>query len=320
MPAKTISPATKLLLSLSMLKGVGPASLRKAAPFLSVAELSLDKVATRVPSVARALAKNDNAWQVAQDRAGQQIEQAEEHQARIISFLDAEYPRLLAATKKDPAILYLKGNLAHHQPEQSIAIVGTREPTPHGVVIATRIARFFSELGWSIVSGLALGCDAAAHVQAIDAGTHTVAVLAHGLHTVAPSCNRGLAQRILETGGALVSEYPFGHGAQAGQFVQRDRIQAGMARAAVLVQSGLDGGSLHASRASLRYGRWLVVPYPTRRDIEHNRPKIEANLILSNGDNGRAISLLNCKTKDLERIIILNSRDDYSRMIEMVNT
>ncbi|MDD2462475.1 MAG: DNA-processing protein DprA [Desulfobulbus sp.] len=318
MPRNTISPVTQIILSLSMLKGVGPVSLRKAAPFLNVADFSLDNVATRVPSVGRALAKNDNAWRIAQDEAGRQIEQAERHQARIISFLDAdEYPRLLAATKKDPAILYLKGNLAP-RPEQSIAIVGTREPTAHGITITTRIARFFSELRWSVVSGLALGCDAAAHQEALDAGAHTVAVLAHGLHMVAPSCNGGLAQRIIDAGGALVSEYAFGQPAQAGQYVQRDRIQAGMARAVVMIQSCLNGGSLHASRAGLLYGRWLIIPYPTQRDVEQNRSAVEANLILSNADDEKVISVLKCESKDLERIIILNGRDDYSRMIEMV--
>lgn len=318
MPSNTISPATQIILSLAMLKGVGPASLRKAGPYLDAADFSLDNVATRVPSVGRALAKNDNAWQVAQDEAGRQIEQAERHQARIISFLDTdEYPRLLAATKKDPAILYLKGKLAP-RPEQSIAIVGTREPTAHGAVMTTRIARYLSELGWSIVSGLALGCDAAAHQEALDVGGHTVAVLAHGLHMVAPSCNGGLAQRIIDAGGALVSEYAFGQPAQAGQYVQRDRIQAGMARAVVMIQSRLNGGSLHASRACLLYGRVLVVPYPTKRDIEQSRPAVEANLILANADDQKVASVLKCESKDLERVIILNSRDDYSRMLQMV--
>jgi DNA processing protein len=145
-----------------------------------------------------------------------------------------------------------------------------------------------------------------------------VAVLAHGLHMVAPSCNGGLAQRIIDAGGALVSEYAFGQPAQAGQYVQRDRIQAGMARAVVMIQSCLNGGSLHASRAGLLYGRWLIIPYPTQRDVEQNRSAVEANLILSNADDEKVISVLKCESKDLERIIILNGRDDYSRMIEMV--
>jgi DNA protecting protein DprA len=208
----------------------------------------------------------------------------------------------------------VKGNLAP-QPEKSVAVIGTREPTAHGELIARRIAKFFAEQGWSIVSGLAIGCDALAHKAALEHGAHTVAVLAHGLQTIAPSRHKGLAQEILDSGGALITEYRYGQGIQKQQYVKRDRIQAGIAQGVVMVQSDLVGGSLHASRASVEYGRWLAVPIATDRDREYGEPKVQANLLLANGDDRERSSLLRCSTQDLRRVFILRSRDDYVQLL-----
>lgn len=181
----TISSSTQFFLALSMLKGVGPVTLRKIARGYHLNEIDIEVVASSTPQIAKALLSAD-AWSNALREAERQIEQACQHQSRIISPCDSDYPKLLSITKDDPFILYIKGALAKN-PEKSVAIIGTREPTPHGQIIATRITQFFVEEGWSIVSGLAIGCDGIAHQAALDAGGHTVAVLAHGLHTVAPS-------------------------------------------------------------------------------------------------------------------------------------
>lgn len=307
-----ISPATRLLLSLSMLRGVGPAALKKASLLKGFSEQTIDQVANSVPPIARALSDRDS-WDIAQDAAEKQVLEAEKHQARILSPMDAEYPRLLAATKDDPFILYVKGSLATC-PDKSVAIIGTREPTAHGVMIAERIAYFFAERGWSIVSGLAIGCDAIAHQAALASGAHTVAVLAHGLHMIAPARHKKLAHDILASGGALVSEYPFGQNVQSQQYVKRDRTQAGMAQGVVMIQSDVKGGSLHASRASLNYGRWLAVPYPTDRDRGAGEPKIQANLVIAEGGATERANLLHCLTDALENVIILRSREDYFLM------
>ncbi|MCK6844201.1 DNA-processing protein DprA [Klebsiella pneumoniae] len=198
----------------------------------------------------------------------------------------------------------------------SVAIIGTREPTAHGVQIAQRISRFFAERGSSIVSGLALGCDAIAHETALRCGGHTVAVLAHGLQMISPSKHKDLAERILESGGALVSEYPFGQSVQAQQFVKRDKTQAGLADGVVMIQSDLKGGSLHASRAALEYGRWLAVPYPTDRDRANDEPKIQANLLIADGAPGPKTALLRCRESALSHIVVLRSKEDYQRLLE----
>jgi DNA processing protein len=105
------------------------------------------------------------------------------------------------------------------------------------------LTRYWAEKGWSIVSGLALGCDAIAHRTAVEVRAHTVAVLAHGLHTIAPAQHRKLPEDILEAGGALESEFPFGKAPLPAQFAKRDRTQAGLAQAVLPIQSDLTGGS-----------------------------------------------------------------------------
>ncbi|MHB1530148.1 MAG: DNA-processing protein DprA [Acidiferrobacteraceae bacterium] len=309
-----ISPATRVLLTLSMLKGVGPASLRKVAAIPDFLGEKPTTLGRQVSQIARSL-ETEDAWHLACEKAERQIEAVEMAQARVISAADPEYPRRLAATKDDPFILYVKGKLAPDG-DHSVAIIGTREPTAHGIQIAQRVSKFFAEKRSSIVSGLALGCDAVAHETALQCGGHTVAVLAHGLQTISPSKHKELAERILESGGALVSEYPFGQSAQAQQFVKRDKTQAGLADGVVMIQSDLKGGSLHASRATLEYGRWLAVPYPTDRDRANNEPKIQANLLIADGAPGPKTDLLRCDEFALSRIVVLRSKEDYRRLLE----
>lgn len=309
-----ISAATTRVLALSMLTGIGPATLRRIASVEAFLTSSVESLGARVPAVGRALS-DPAAWTKALELVEKQVEMAARYEARIISALDPDYPLLLKATKDDPFILFVRGRLFAN-PERSVAIIGTRQPTKHGEMIAQRITQFFVERHWSIVSGLALGCDAIAHRVALEAKGHTVAVMAHGLQTVAPSQHRKLAEDILESGGALVSEYRFGQGALPMQFVKRDRTQAGLAQGVVMVQSDVKGGSLYASRAAVDYGRWLAVPFPTTADQASNEPKIQANLLLADsGADIKRASLLKCHIGKLNRVIVLRSKEDYPRMV-----
>ena len=309
-----VSPQTFHLLSLMKLKGVGPAALKKAVLLPSFDKLRPEELAATVPQIAHSLEGGAN-WQEAQDWAQTQVAAADRHSARILSAVDEEYPALLAATKDDPFIIFVQGVLAKPG-QRSLAVIGTRKPTPHGAIVTRRITTHFGEAGWSIVSGLALGCDGLAHQAALDCGAHTVAVMAHGLHMTAPSKHRSLAQAILDSGGALVSEYPFGRDVQSQQYVKRDRTQAGMALGVVMVQSDLKGGSLYASRAALEYGRWLAVPYPTARDLETKEPKVQANLVIAEGAPHERAGLLRCNVSALERVIVLRNKEDYWHLVE----
>lgn len=308
-----ISPATGKLLALSFLSGVGSATLRKASQVFGFETKSVEELASEVPQLKSAL--NGGAWSQALIKAEEQLEQADKLGCSILSALDEGYPKLLSATKDDPFLLWVRGTLSS-TPDKSVAIIGTREPTKHGRLIAERITRYFVEKKWSVVSGLALGCDAIAHQETVKAGGHTVAVLAHGLQTIAPTKHRQLAEDILASGGALVSQYPIGQAVIPQQFVQRDKTQAGMAQGVVMIQSDLKGGSLHASRASVEYGRWLAVPYPTDQDRANGEPKIQANLLLSDGSDVDVSNLLRMDKKPSSaRILVLRSKEDYDQCL-----
>ncbi|WP_112076958.1 DNA-processing protein DprA [Herbaspirillum rubrisubalbicans] len=312
-----ISCQTRTLLALSYIKGIGPASLKKVAGIPYFAEQSLKDWSVVVPLIAKAIGDRSEAavWVEATKWADDQIAEAEIHNARILSSLDEEYPVLLSQTKDDPFILFVCGNLDKRN-QKSVAIIGTREPTQHGRLIAQRITQFFAERKWSVVSGLAIGSDAIAHQTTLNAGGHTIAVLAHGLQMIAPSVNKKLAMSILDSGGALVSEYPFGVKPIGSYFVKRDRTQAGMAQGVVMIQSDVRGGSLHASRAALDYRRWLAVPYPTDKDKDLGEPKIQANLVIAEGSLSQRAELLRCPVDSLRLVKVVRGKDDYLRLVD----
>lgn len=312
-----ITEKTRILLALSFLKGVGPATLRNVIDISDFVTAPIDSIGEKVPRVAAALSDSPDAWGKAMDRANEQIDLAQKDGSRILSVTDMEYPSLLKMTKDDPSILYVKGHFAP-TPSNSVALIGTREPTLHGKMITARIAEFFVANRWSIVSGLALGCDTVAHETAISLQGHTIAVLAHGLHAISPSRNKALAHAILDQGGAWVTEYPYGQDATPHQFVKRDRTQAGLAQGVVMVQSDLNGGSLHASRAAISYGRWLAVPQPTPKDVDQKESKVKANALISQGCRKDISELLNCDDSALNLVKVIQSKEDYPSLLKTV--
>ncbi|WP_420594285.1 DNA-processing protein DprA [Deinococcus sp.] len=301
------SLAARTLLTLHFVPGVGQRSLLKLSRHPQFLNTPLTEMGAWLPALRARL--TPDALQAAGEQAQANLELARADGAAVVCVLDATYPPLLSETPDPPAFLFVKGHL---RPEQCVAVIGTREPTPHGAEIARRATHYLAERGWSIISGLALGVDAHAHQAALDTGGHTVAVLAHGLQRVSPRQHAALAGRILEQGGALVSEYPYGTGVFPAQFVKRDRTQAGLSQGVVMVQSGLKGGSLHASRASIEYGRPLGVPWPTRQDHDAGADKVQANLCLLGEPRGAA-QLLRCRESHLQRVMAIHSRDDYPR-------
>lgn len=307
-----ISNETKQLLPYAMLRGFGPKTIQQIAHLENFAELSRDEVIRRTLGPDSDL---ENAiWDAALEASEYQIDESQRHGVRILSVLDSDYPQLLSATDDDPSLLWVKGTLSS-TPENSVAVIGTRKPTHHGELIARRIADYFVEQKWSVVSGLAIGCDTAAHESALDTGGHTVAVMAHGLQMVSPAANKKLADRILSKGGALVSEYSLGQSVKSFNFVKRDRTQAGLSQGVVMVQSDLKGGSLHATRAALSYNRWIAVPFPTNADRNALTPKVEANLVIANGTPEEKQKLLRCGSTELDHVTILWGREDYASLI-----
>lgn len=178
-------------------------------------------------------------------------EAAESADIQITSYYDKNYPEKLRHLKKDgkndsPALIFSKGNLKIVDEMPSVAIIGTRTPSIGGSIGSTHIAEEFAKEGFNIVSGLALGCDTAAHQGALNAGGKTTAILAHGLDTVYPPENKALLQKIIDNGGLAISEYPMGVRPQQIYFVERDRLQAGISDATIVVEATSSSGARHA--------------------------------------------------------------------------
>ncbi len=174
---------------------------------------------------------------------------------------DLDFPPLLREIHRPPFGLYLKGALPRIDP--LLAIVGTRRATPSGKTIARQFARQLASAHVPIVSGLALGIDAEAHLGALEGGAPTVAVLACGLDAVYPRQHTSLANRILTSGGALVSEYPTGTLAFPSHFLERNRIVSGLSRGTLIVEAPAQSGALATSRFALEQNRDVfVVPGP----------------------------------------------------------
>ena len=252
----------------------------------------------------------------AQEIAENDIQKSEKNASKIISILDNEYPEILRKTVGKPTILYIQGQMPKLP---SVAIIGTREPTDHGKIIAERISQYFSENGWSIVSGLALGCDTIAHLTAVKNKSHTTAVLAHGLDTISPKSNEKLSEEILSTGGTLLTEYEFGAKPKPYQYAQRDLIQAGLSQGVIMIQSDIGGGSLIASRSAIKYGRTLGVPNPTELDKRGKEKKIEANLMLVGNEDSVKQKLLNCSPFEMQNLFVINNRDDYHSLLKKMS-
>ncbi len=174
---------------------------------------------------------------------------------------DPSYPARFAPLPGAPAQLFVRGALPHeHIP--AIAIVGTRKATREGREMARMLARTLAGHGIVIVSGLALGIDAAAHEGALDAHGKTVAVLGCGIDTIYPPSHESLGRRIEERG-ALVSEYPPGTPAYPNQFLERNRIISGLSDGVVIVEAPIASGALATARHAADQGREVfVLPGP----------------------------------------------------------
>lgn len=182
--------------------------------------------------------------------------------ADFISIDDDAYPRKLRTIYDAPVGLYVAGNMDLNA--DGIAIVGCRNCSMYGKLVAKKFASALGSMGFSVVSGLARGIDTAAHFGALEVGAKTVAVLGCGLDIVYPPENLDLYRKIIETG-AVISEYPFGTRADKQTFPMRNRIIAGMTLATVLVESDVRGGGLITARLACDYGR-EVFAVPGRID------------------------------------------------------
>lgn len=170
---------------------------------------------------------------------------------KTICYHDDDYPQSLKVIPSPPIILFARGNVASLK-LPGLAVVGTRNVSPFAQKVGQRIGQFIAERGLTVISGLASGCDTAGHVGCLNAGGITIAFVATPLDQTYPAENTELSEQIVEKNGCIVSEYPVGTQSNPYYFIQRDRLQCGLAKGVIVVETGLKGGTWHAVNGCLK--------------------------------------------------------------------
>ena len=179
----------------------------------------------------------------------------------VVTLEDPRYPPRLRTIDLPPHVLFVRGDVAALSRRNAVAVVGTRRPSDGGRRTAARISAALARLGATVVSGLAVGIDGAAHAATLDADGCTVAVLAGGHACLYPRVHERLAERIVANGGAVVAELPPDTAPARGTFPRRNRLISGLADATVVVEAGLRSGALITAGWALEQGReCFIVP------------------------------------------------------------
>jgi len=176
------------------------------------------------------------------DLAETQLQKLQENNSRLISVWDDDYPSLLKKTSSPPSLIFVKGKL--YNDKTAIAIVGTRKLTSYGKLTTERFSEFFVANNIIVVSGLAYGIDTISHLATVRAGGITYAVIPSSIDTISPFASQKNAEKIVEGGGAIISEYRFGVQAILASFPQRNRIIAGVSLATIVIECGIKSGAL----------------------------------------------------------------------------
>ncbi len=190
---------------------------------------------------------------------------------KIITFFDEDYPKSLKNISTPPLILYYYGILprfAHNDGKRSIGVVGTRRITSYGKVVTEQFTKALVEADFIIVSGLARGVDTCAHQTTLNNGGVTIAVLGGGLENIYPAENQMLAEKIIEAGGAVTSEFPPHYQSMPGNFPARNRIIAALSQAVLVTEADQDSGSLITAHFAAEFGKDVfAIPGPVTSQL-----------------------------------------------------
>ncbi|WP_427914287.1 DNA-processing protein DprA [Ramlibacter sp. MMS24-I3-19] len=248
-------------LRLAMTPGIGRIGARRLLATFGLPQRLFDAspealAAGAGPVAVKALESEPKGWREQVDLTWHWL-QADPATRRLLTLADPQYPQAMLQTEDPPLLLFAQGQPVHEWP-RAIAVVGSRNPTAQGRIHALQFGRTFAQAGLTVVSGLALGVDGAAHEGALDGAADgqlaTIAVVGTGLDRVYPSQHHELAHRIAERG-VLLSEYLLGTPPLAENFPQRNRIIAGLGLGTLVVEAALQSGSLITARMALEQGK-----------------------------------------------------------------
>lgn len=259
----TLTPEELALLRLSLTTGIGPVTGRGLIELFGSARALYETSAREMrasydlsEALIHTLLSSDKPLREAEVQVKKVEKDEEEGKPVGLIFMgDANYPEALDNCPDAPLVLFVKGKLPTDGP--SIGVVGTRRNTPYAYDALHYLISNWAEERPDLVitSGLAYGIDAIGHTLAIETGLRTVAVVAHGLDSLYPASHRSLAERIIEHGGGIVTEFPYGTRALPQRFIARNRIVAGLSLGLLVGESASRGGALATATFALDYGR-----------------------------------------------------------------
>jgi len=269
------SKEQRALIGLSLVPGVGASRLRALLAHLGTpsaifeaSRSTLTQVSDVGPKTAESILTFEN-----QEAVEEEMERAKEIGAELVSPWDDRFPDRLQQIYDPPTFLWMRGTLPQTE-EPRITVVGTRRCTDYGRSQAHHLAAELARRGFTVVSGLAYGIDAAAHKGALDAGGRTEAVLGSGVGRVYPQKHTGLARRIEESG-AVLSEYRLDAEPDAPNFPERNRILSGLSLGTVVVESYAEGGALITARLALEQNREVfAVPGAVTKPSSHGANRL----------------------------------------------
>ena len=272
-PARVADPVTADIAAevlLSLVPGVGPRTRKTLLAHFGTAQAVLAAAPSQLRACAGIGVKISRAISQARGQidVATELDLCREHRIELLVESMAEYPDRLREIPDPPGVLFLRGALAP-QDGLAVAIVGTRHATHYGLAQADRLAGGLARAGYTIISGLARGIDAAAHRGALKAGGRTVAVLGSGVLNVYPPEHLELAHEIGQRG-AVISENPPRSPPLAGAFPQRNRIITGLALGVIVVEASERSGALISARHAMEQGR-EVFAVPGRVDSRTSR-------------------------------------------------
>lgn len=256
--ANSSMDSTEAYIALNLLPGIGPVRVRRLlARFGSPQAIFVasERELQTVDGIGPETASTIRNWHKTL-RPDREIADAQKLGARILTPESEDYPPLLRQIYDPPTVLYLLGKLPK-QNQCSVAVVGTRRPTLYGTDCTRKLSFQLASAGVSIISGLAIGIDTHAHLAALAAKGHTVAVLGCGLAHFYPPSNRELASKILEAGGAILSEFPIHTPPDPQTFPIRNRIISGMSNGLLVVEAGFRSGAILTANLALEQGRTI---------------------------------------------------------------
>lgn len=257
------------------------------------------------------------------DLVDKELSLMEKHNVRLCHFLDTTYPSRLKRCPDAPVSFYFRGGGDFNRPRM-LAVVGTRNATAYGTKSLTKILNDLKDSNITTVSGLAYGIDTVAHEESLNLGIPTMAVLGNGLHTIYPSTNKNLSEKITENGGTLISEFDFSTGPDRMNFPARNRIIAGMADAVLVAESGEKGGSIITAHIANSYNRDVFAIPSTIFDERHSgcHELIRKNIaaIVTSGND--ILEMMNWDTapQSVQTQLFPELSEDESRVFRFIQT